>query len=394
MRRLLAPAVALVALLLVVAGCGAGGGSGGSGAGGPLTIAFPVPLTSGNKAAADQMVNTAQLAVKTINASGGAGGRQLVLKVYDDKLTADESAKIAQRAITQEGAEVIMGGFTSIEGLAIREVVERRKLVYIATSTVSPQLTTGATYTFRSAHDQGDYPVQMADLYAQLGFKKPVVVHDDGPTGSTLFGPINDALTAKGLTPVAPVAFSLNSTDVSSAVDAVKQEQPDSIVHIGSSGADAGLVLKTLSERGVRLPVLGFGSLISAEALKIGGSAYSEAPVYTLANMQPSKPQFKDFVAKYAAEYGGDPAQLSTTLVEQTVQTWDGFDLLRKALDATGGKADGETLAPALKAVVPYEGVGGKAGSTIGFTTSQNAYHQALVAFKLQGTKPVEAAAP
>jgi len=42
--------------------------------------------------------------VKTINAEGGAGGRQLSLKVYDDKLTADESAKIAQRAITVDKA--------------------------------------------------------------------------------------------------------------------------------------------------------------------------------------------------------------------------------------------------------------------------------------------------
>ncbi|MFB9384743.1 ABC transporter substrate-binding protein [Pseudonocardia petroleophila] len=387
--------MAVLAALLLVAACG--GGAGGASAGGsaePLVIAFPVPLTSGNKAASDEMVNTAQLAVKSINESGGAGGRQLELRVYDDRLTADESARIAQRALTQDGAEVIMGGYTSIEGLAIREVTERRNVVYMATSTISPQLVQDATYTFRVAHDQGDYPVQMAELYAQLGFRTPVVVHDDGPTGSTLFGPIGDALRANGLQPAEPVAFSLNSTDMSSAVAAVKATGPDSIVYIGSSGADAGLMLKTLAEQGVNLPVLGFGSLISAEALSIGGTAYDQTSVYTLANIQPSKPQWQEFVDLYAAEYGGDPEQLRTGLVEQTAQTWDAFELLRQALDATGGDTEGDALVAALKSVPPFEGAAGRAGGFVSLVDSQTAYRQSLVAFELEGGKPVEAAVP
>ncbi|TCB97221.1 ABC transporter substrate-binding protein [Micromonospora zingiberis] len=389
MRRLLATTVTLAAVLAASACGGTESPSGDSGK--PLTIAFPVPLTSGNKTAADQMVNAAKLAVKKINENGGAGGRTLELKVYDDKLTADESAKVAQRSITQDGAEVILGGYTSIEGLAIREVVERRKIVYIATSTISPQLTQGATYTFRAAHDQGDYPVQMAALYKQLGFTKPTVIHDDGPTGSTLFEPIVKALQNEGLTPGKPIAFTLNSTNVSTAIEAVKSQQPDSIIHIGSSGADAGLVLKTLSEQGVRLPVLGFGSLISAEALNIGGAAYDQFPVYTLANTQPSKPKMQEFAQLYATEYGGDAATTAATLVEGAAQTWDGFEALRQALEVTKGDTSGDALVAALKGLAPFEGAAGKAGKAISFADSQNAYKEALTVFVLKDKRPVEA---
>jgi branched-chain amino acid transport system substrate-binding protein len=379
-----------VAVLLLTA-CGGGdsnessGGGGGEGGGGePLVVAFPVPLTSGNAAAAEQMVNTAELAVKTINDDGGAGGRELQLEVYDDKLTADESAKIAQRALTQDGAEVIVGGYTSIEGLAIREVTERRKVVYIASSTISPQLTKDATYTFRQAHDQGDYPVQMAALYAELGYEKPVVVHDDGPTGSTLFGPIVSELEGEGLTPGEPVGFTLNSTDVSTAVADVAAQQPDSIIHVGSSGADAGLMLKTLAEQGIDAPVLGFGSLISAEALNIGGAAYEGRDVYTLANASPSKPEYKEFKELYEAEYG------ATTLVEQAPQTWDAFEVLRRALDETGGDASGDALAEAIHGLEPFEGAAGKAGGLIDYSDSQNAYRESLVPYGLEAGKPVE----
>jgi branched-chain amino acid transport system substrate-binding protein len=388
-RRFIIPVAVTATAMLFTAACGSDSGSGSSssgGSGGTLTIAFPVPLTSGNKASADQMVDTAKLAVKKINSSGGAGGRQLALKVYDDKLTADESAKIAQRAITQDKAEVIMGGYTSIEGLAIREVTERRKVVYMATSTVSPQLTKDATYTFRVAHDQGDYPIQMAALYKKLGFSKPVVVHDDGPSGSTLFGPVNEALKSAGMTPGSPVQFTLNATDVSSAAAEVKKQNPDSIVHLGSSSADAGLMIKTLSEQGINVPVIGFGSVIAKEARTIGGAAYTRTPVYTLINTQPSKPQYQDFVKQYAAEYGGSASELTGTLVEQTVQTWDGFEALRQALDVTKGKTDGDALRGALKGLKPFEGAAGKAGGQVTFADSQNAYKEELVAFKANGS--------
>jgi len=390
MKRYLTGVVA-VAALVVLAACGGGSSSSGSGSGKSLTIAFPVPLTSGNSAAAEQMVKAAELAVKTINANGGAGGRQLVLKVYDDKLTADESAKVAQRAITVDKAEVIMGGYTSIEGLAIREVTERRKVVYIATSTVSPQLTADATYTFRAANvDKLSYPVQMAELYAKLGFKKPVVSHDDGPTGATLFGPINDELTKQGLHPSTPVGFQLKATDLSSAVGAIKGEKPDSLIHIGSSGADAGLLMKTLAEQGVHVPVLGFGSLISSEARNIGGPAYGSGDVYTLANMQPSKKQFQDLADLYAKAYGGTESEVASKMVEQVPQTWDAFQALRQALDSTKGKTDGDSLAKALHDITPFEGAAGKAGSNFSFQGRQDGFNESLVPFKFDGTRPVE----
>jgi ABC-type branched-subunit amino acid transport system substrate-binding protein len=228
----------------------------------------------------------------------------------------------------------------------------------------------------------------MMDLLKKLGFTKPVVLADDGPTGATLFGPIEEAASAAGLQPAGTVKYALNSTDLSGPIGQIKQSGADSVIAIGSSAADAGLALKTMVEQGVQVPVLGFSSLIAPDALKIGGDAYTKLPaIYTFANMQPSKPQYQEFAKKYATEYNNGQ---DVTLVEQAGATYDAFMIMDKVLDQTGGKTDGVGLVSALDGMAPLEGVSGRAGCEMSFTEGHSAFKLCLVPFKFENGKPVE----
>jgi ABC-type branched-subunit amino acid transport system substrate-binding protein len=231
----------------------------------------------------------------------------------------------------------------------------------------------------------------MIDLLKSLGYKHPVVTADSGPTGTTLFQPIVNAATAAGLTPGGTVKYTLGATDLTSVVAELKTRHPDSVVHIGSSAADAGLMLKTMDEQGVKVPVVGFGSLIAPDALKIGGAAYTDLPgVYTLANQQPSKPQYRTFIEAYAKEYGGNVSDLALGLAEQCAATWDSFEVLKRALAVTKGATDGDKLYNALVNLPAFDGTAGKAGSQIKFDSAHNAFSHALVAFKFVDGKPTE----
>ncbi|UFS58335.1 ABC transporter substrate-binding protein [Subtercola endophyticus] len=386
MKKLIAPAAIAVAAALLLAGCSGGGStsssSGGTFTGKPLVVAFPVPLTSGNKATAEQMVNAATLAVNEINAKGGAGGRELVLKTYDDQLTADASAQVTQRALTVDGAEIVAGAYTTIEGLAIRQLTDPRKIVFMSTSTISPALTDGSQYVFRTDHVQSDYPNQMAQAASDLGLKNVLVVHDDSPSGSTLSDPIDQALKAKGVNALAPVGYTLNATDLSSTVATMAGEKPDGVIIVGSSAADAGLMVKTMNEQGLVVPLIGFSSPVAPDALRIGGDAYKTIPVYSIQNKQPDKPLYADFAAKYAAANGGTAAQAAGGLSEAAGETYDGFTFLAKALDVTKGSTDGDALSAALKGIAPFEGVSGKEGGTMSFANSTQAFKDEMVTLK------------
>src|SRR3990170_2816585 len=119
MLKKLATSVALALSLTSLAAC-SDESSGGSD--GDLTIAVVVPLTGASAKTAQQMQNSAELAADEINADGGVGGRQIKLKIYDDKLTPEDATKEAQRAVTRDDAIGIVGAQSSGEALAIREV--------------------------------------------------------------------------------------------------------------------------------------------------------------------------------------------------------------------------------------------------------------------------------
>lgn len=372
---------------LFLAGCASNGGgesasSGGGKSGKPLVVAMPVPLTSGNATTAEQIVNSAKLAIDEINADGGAGGRQIQLKVYDDKLTADESAKVAQRAITVDKAEVFVGAYTTIEGLAIRQTTDPRKILFLSPSTISPALTKDSNYVFRTTHVQDDYPALMSEAAKNLQLKKVVVLHDDSPTGSTLWQPTNAALQAAGITAGKEVGYKLNATDVSSAIAAVKAQKPDGVILVGSSAADAGLDIKTLAEQGLTVPVIGFSSPVAADAIKIGGDAYKRVPVYSIQNKQPDKPAFIEFAKKYAAKNGGTAEEWAGKLPEPTGATYDAFMVLKKALDSTKGDTDGDKLKAFLTSMPEYQGVAGKEGATLSWADGPNGFHNEMATLK------------
>ncbi|MGP3534001.1 ABC transporter substrate-binding protein [Microbacterium sp. RD1] len=377
------------AAALVLAGCAAGGdnaGSEGEGAGEatgePLVVAMPLPLTSGNATTAEQIVNSAELAIQEINANGGAGGRPLELKVYDDLLTADESAKVTQRALTVDGAEIVVGAYTTIEGLAIRQLTDPREIIFMSPSTISPALTDGSEYVFRTTHIQDDYPELMAQAASDLGLEKVVVLHDDSPTGSTLWQPTNDALEAAGIEAGTEVGYAINSTDVSTAIAAVKAQDPDGVILIGSSAADAGLDIKTMYEQGLVVPVIGFSSPVAADAIRIGGEAYENVPVYSIQNKQPDKALYTEFAEKYAEEYGGTAEEWAGTLPEPAAATYDAFMILKNALDATEGDTDGDKLRDWLVAMEPYESVAGKDGATISWENGPEGFSGQMATLK------------
>lgn len=382
MKSKLATALALSAVALTTAACGSDGSSGGGD--GDLTVALVIPLTGASAQTAEQMQNAAELAVEEINADGGVDGRDIVLEIYDDKLTPEDSTKEAQRAITRDGAIAIVGAQSSGEALAIREVAERSKVPFITSSATSEAVTEDAAFTYRIAPLLTDYANGVVDTAQALGLEKPAVLNDSGAAGLLLKDLFEARADEVGLSFAgAPIEFPFNGTDVSSQVSTAADTDPDGVLIGGSAGSDHGLVAKTMLEQGLDVPLVGFSPILVSDAIKIAGDAYTDLPgVYSLQNLDQNKQSTKDFIDRYTEEFG------EADLTEHPAQTYDALMILADALEETGGEG-GQDLADALDSMEPYDGVSGKDGSEIVFTADQHDGFTGdyLVTYKMNGAE-------
>jgi branched-chain amino acid transport system substrate-binding protein len=379
--------VLAAAASLALAGCGGKSASSGGGKD-PLVVAVVVPLTGASAKTAEQMVNGAKLAVEKVNAAGGVGGRKLEIKVYDDKLTGEDAGKEAQRAITRDRAIAIVGGQSSGEALAIREVAERAKVPYITPSATAESVTKGAVYTYRIAPLLTDYATGVVDTAKALGLKKPAVLNDSGSAGLLLKDLFSKHAKEVGLSFAGdPIEYPINGTDMTAQVSAAASKKPDGVLIGGSAGSDHGLVAKTMLEQGLNVPLIGFSPILVSDAVKIAGKAYSDLPgVYSLQNLDQTKDSTKSFIADYKAKFG------AADLTEHPAQTFDAINVLTEALKASGGEG-GQKLVDALNSIKPHDGVSGKSGSQIEFSKDRHDGFKGkyLVTYKMNGPKAEQA---
>ena len=379
--------VAAIAAITMLAACG-GGPGGGSSSGETLTVGLLAPLTGTVAQTAEQQRDVVQLKVDQINAAGGVAGRQLTLKVYDTKTDPATATQQAQRAISQDRVGALIGPWTSTEGLAVAEMVERAKVVDINSSAAAAAITQGRKYVFRTGPLTNDLATGMMRLAKAAGRANGALLYDSSSFGKGAKGPLEDAAKAAGIGLTAGIEYPIGASDVSAQVAAAAKSTPQAVFVAGAGGADYGLIGKTMVEQGLNVPLIGFGPVITPDAIKIAGSAYDALPgVYTLGCVDGSKPQVKELLDAYNAKH--PPVSV---LPEQVLQAVDALNWLVAGFGKTAGKG-GEDLASALENLPATPSIGGRTGAVQQFTaTDHDGYgSDYLVPYKVEGGKTVQA---
>jgi branched-chain amino acid transport system substrate-binding protein len=70
------------------------------------------------------------LAIEEINAAGGVAGREVVLVTYDAQSDPDRFARIAERLLDEDGADLLIGCYMTNTRQAVVPVVERRNALF------------------------------------------------------------------------------------------------------------------------------------------------------------------------------------------------------------------------------------------------------------------------
>jgi branched-chain amino acid transport system substrate-binding protein len=264
----------------------------------------------------DLMIKGANLAVESINKSGGIkalGGARLKLLVFDAGDSVEKAKNAAQRMVAQEPDLVgVTGAWLSSFTLGVTEVTERAELP-VLTLSYSDQITArGFKYVFQTSLTGGlqanNAVPALVKLAESATGKKPqtVAIIQDNTAAAVAFAkPMREGgLQKLGLRLVVDETFTPPLSDCTPLIQKVRSSRPDVLLLLPTAIPDDKLCLEKLNEFGLgkgRVPVISNGAHIAApDMLKNLGKDLLEGVMTVVGNWSGKGQEqiMKEFVAK------------------------------------------------------------------------------------------------
>ena len=280
-------------------------------------------------------VQGVQLAAEEVNAAGGIAGRRVELLIEDSVNPQTASAK-AERYIQRDRVSCIIGEINSASALAIGQVVQRERALFINTGANSDALR-GSDCRRYMFHIEGANSMYVKSVgrallaEGKINGKKYYALTADYAFGHDLLKVAKNFLTANKATAAGEDLIPTELTDFSPFLLKLRQARPD-VVILNLAGAQITNFLKQYSEYGLRFPVAGFG-FDTALAWGAGqGNFLGTWP--TVWHHLVDTPSTKAFVAAFGRKFNRPPEN----------QAWGDYCALKiiaqsmnelKAVDAT-----------------------------------------------------------
>lgn len=224
----------------------------------PIKIGTIYAMSGGSAAIGTNILRGIDFAVEEINAAGGVDGRPLEVVRGDHAGDAATGRSEAERLITQEKVDVMMGCHMSVVTEVVAQVCQQYEVPMVTAISTLDRLSNeehkDMDYFFRLCPLNSVYVEDMLrylkDSEEQTGepIKTVAIFTDRAAIGQELIRCVELFKDEYGIELVATVDYTSNATDLSAQVLALKQANPDAILCDSYIG-DATLFIQTLKEQ-------------------------------------------------------------------------------------------------------------------------------------------------
>lgn len=249
-----------------------------------------------------------KLAAEEINAAGGVLGRKIEL-VMEDSVNPQTASAKAERLVERDKVAMIIGEISSASALAIGQVANRTKTVFINTGANSDALR-GASCNPFMFHIEAANSMMVTAVGTYLKSenmikgKKWYSLTADYAFGHDLFRVAKKFVTENGGEFIGEELVPTDATDFSPYLLKIRQAQPD-IVASNLAGNQITNFIKQYAEYGLQFPITGFG-FDTAVAWGAGKGNFSGIWPLIWHHMVDT-PSSKKFVEAFTKKYGKPP---------------------------------------------------------------------------------------
>lgn len=207
-------------------------------------------------------VQAADMAVAEINAAGGVNGRKIEL-LKEDSVNPQTATTKAERMVERDKVACIVGEISSASGLAIGQVANRTKTLFINTGCNSDELRGKGCnkYMFHIESQNSMYVKTCGRSLMAQGLvkgKKWFSLTADYAFGHDLLRVAKKFMSGNGGQFAADKLVPTDATDFSPLLLEIRNAKPDLVVS-NLAGNQITNFLKQYSEFGLTFPVAGFG---------------------------------------------------------------------------------------------------------------------------------------
>jgi branched-chain amino acid transport system substrate-binding protein len=314
-----------------------------------IPLGLTTALTGNLALLGTQARNGVEFAVDEINASGGIAGKRLQLSTEDTGASSTD-ALIAMNRIIEGKPLVIFGSMISPHVFAQTESVAKSETPFLVGATNAKVTAQGSKWLFRTHVHDGQLAALIPEyLVKTLKKTKPgiMVVADDYGLGASKG--IQAALTALNVSPVAVTSYAPSDKDMSAQLLEIQDKGADSLILFGRP-ADVALVMKQMSDLGIKLVTIGNSSVVAQTTLNNLSAAEADGG-YAIGGMIPQTsddPKILDWAKRVQDKYKV-PAD------NFTVSYYDTVYLVKSIIEKVG--CDRQAIRDALAATKDWKGM-------------------------------------
>lgn len=324
----------------------------------PIKIGSFLSVTGQGAFLGDPSKKVLEHFIDETNAKGGVAGRELELVLYDSRTNAKEAVNFVRRLTTQDDVDIIIGGNTTGETMAVIPFVEQAGIPFISLGGGSVIIDPVKPLVFKTVHTDRISVQSILDHAKSLGQSKAAVLSGPGGFDQSCRTNLLDLVDDYGIDLVADEQHGSGDTDMTAQMTNIRRAKPDLLIYCGF-GAPSSIVAKNHKQLAADIPLymtVGAASQDfidgadgAAEGVFVTGSAVMVADL--LADDDPQADVSREFIASYKSAFGEDPSSFAG----------HAYDALLVALDAIAraGGTDPDTMRSAIESTDGLAGING-----------------------------------
>lgn len=308
-----------------------------------IKVGLILPMTGPFASTGRQVAAGAQTFIDTHGDT--VAGQKIELVIRDDAGTADQTRRIAQELVVNDGVKVLGGfGLTPL-AMAVAPVATQAKIPSIVMAAGTASITKASEYITRTSGTLPQYSLPVGTWAAQNGIKKVVTLVSDYGPGIDAEKWFTKEFKAKGGEVIEAVRVPLANPDFAPFLQRVRDAKPDAVFVFLPSGAGA-LFMKQFADRGLTdagIKLIATGDVTDDDILNsMGKPALGTITGHFYATAHDS-PENKAYVEAFKkANKDMRPNFMS-------VGGYDGMALIYAALEKTKGDVSGPAFMKAVK---------------------------------------------